>query len=222
MDNILEIKNLTKIYNDAGGEIKVLDGVSLNVKKGKFIVFIGPSGSGKSTLLNVIGLLDKATSGEIFFEGKDILKLKEDKRAKLRLGKFGFVFQFDSLLPDFTVLENVNMPSLLKGKNNFERAKKLLAKFGIEALSRKMPPSISGGEKQRVAISRALMNSPKLLLADEPTGNLDGERKEQIFKDFAAAAAEGLTVLMVTHDVKAAEFADECYRISDGKITLCS
>lgn len=222
MDNILEIKNLTKIYNDAGGEIKVLDGVSLQVKKGKFIVFIGPSGSGKSTLLNIIGLLDKATFGEIFFEGKDILKLKEEKRAKLRLGKFGFVFQFDSLLPDFTVLENVNMPSLLKGKNNFERAKKLLAKFGIEALGEKMPPSISGGEKQRVAIARALMNSPKLLLADEPTGNLDGERKERIFKDFAAAASEGLTVLMVTHDVKAAEFADECYRIAEGKITLCS
>lgn len=218
MDKILEIKNLTKIYNDAGGEIRVLDDISLDIERGKFIVFIGPSGSGKSTLLNLIGLLDGATAGSILFEGKDILKLKEDKRAKLRLSKFGFVFQFDSLMPDFTVLENVNLPALIKGRNNFAYARKLLAKFGIEALADKMPPSISGGEKQRVAIARALINSPKILLADEPTGNLDGERKEQVFKDFAMAASEGLTVLMVTHDIKAAEYADECYKIADGKV----
>lgn len=217
MAEILQIKNLTKIYKDAGGDIKVLDGVNLSVEEGRFIVFIGPSGSGKSTLLNLIGLLDSATSGEIIFENKNILKLSEDKRAKLRLSKFGFVFQFDSLMPDFTVLENVNLPALIKGKNNFVRAKKLLAKLGIENLSDKMPPSISGGEKQRVAIARALINGPKILLADEPTGNLDGERKIQIFKDFAAAAKEGLTVLMVTHDIKAADFADECYKISGGK-----
>lgn len=218
MDSILEIKNLTKVYNDAGGDIKVLDNVSLDIKPGRFIVFIGPSGSGKSTLLNLIGLLDTATSGEIIFEGKNILKFKEDKRAKLRLCKFGFVFQFDSLMPDFTVLENVNLPSLINGHNNFKAAAKLLEKFGIAQLADKMPPSISGGEKQRVAIARALINKPKILLADEPTGNLDGDRKEQIFKDFAAAAKEGLTVLMVTHDIKAADYADECYKIEHGKV----
>lgn len=220
MAEILQIKNLTKIYKDAGGDIKVLDGVNLSIEAGRFIVFIGPSGSGKSTLLNLIGLLDSATSGEIIFEGKNILNLSEDKRAKLRLSKFGFVFQFDSLMPDFTVLENVNLPALIKGKNNFTRASRLLAKLGIESLAGKMPPSISGGEKQRVAIARALINNPKILLADEPTGNLDGERKIQVFKDFAAAAKEGLTVLMVTHDSKAADFADECYKISGGKIEL--
>ncbi len=218
MDNILEIKNLTKIYNDAGGDIKVLDDVSLGIKAGRFVVFIGPSGSGKSTLLNIIGLLDTATSGEVVFEGKNILKFKEDKRAKIRLNKFGFVFQFDSLMPDFTVLENVNLPSLINGRNNFKAAEKLLEKLGIAHLAEKMPPSISGGEKQRVAIARALINKPKILLADEPTGNLDGDRKEQVFKDFAQAAKDGLTVLMVTHDEKAKDYADECYKIEHGKI----
>ena len=218
MDNILEVKNLTKIYNEGKTALKVLDGVSFSAAKGEFVVFIGPSGSGKSTLLNLIAMLDVATEGEVIFEGKNILKLDEAHRAKLRLGKMGFVFQFDGLLPEFTILENVNMPAVMKGKNNVKRARALLKNLGIEELADKMPPSVSGGEKQRAAIARALVNEPLLLLADEPTGNLDAARKVQVFKDFAALAAGGITVLMVTHDTHAAEFATSCYQIADGKL----
>ncbi len=223
MDNILEIKNLTKIYGGGDNALKVLDDVSFSARKGEFVVFVGPSGSGKSTLLNLIALLDSVTAGEILLEGKNILKLSEAKRAALRLNKIGFVFQFDGLLPEFTVLENVVMPALIKGKDKTARAKKLLENLGIWALAQKMPPSISGGEKQRAAIARALINEPALLLADEPTGNLDGERKMQIFKDFAALAKEhNITILMVTHDAHAAQFADKCYEIADGKISILS
>lgn len=221
MGNILlEIKDLTKVYKEGLEENKVLDKVNLTIQAGTFNVFIGPSGSGKSTLLNLIAMLDKATSGQILLEGEDILKLSERKKAKLRLNKIGFVFQFDGLLPEFTVLENVNMPALIKGKNAKNRALDLLRNLNIDNLAGKMPPSLSGGEKQRVAIVRSLINEPLLLLADEPTGNLDGARKEQIFKDFAALAKTGIAVLMVTHDVHAAAYADNCYKIENGKIDL--
>lgn len=221
MDKILlELKNLTKIYTEGLEKNKVLDSVNLKISQGTFNVFIGPSGSGKSTLLNLIVMLDTASEGEILFEDRNILDLSERKKAKLRLNKMGFVFQFDGLLPEFSVLENVNMPALIKGKNAKERALDLLRNLNIDNLAKKMPPSLSGGEKQRVAIARALINKPLLLLADEPTGNLDGPRKEQIFKDFAALAKEGIAVLMVTHDIKAADYADNCYKIENGKIDL--
>lgn len=221
MDKILlELKDLTKIYKEGSQENKVLDKVNLQIAAGTFNVFIGPSGSGKSTLLNLIAMLDKPTSGQILFEGKDILKLSERKKAKLRLNKIGFVFQFDGLLPEFKVIENVNMPSLIKGKNAEKRALELLKNLNIDNLAQKMPPSLSGGEKQRAAIARALVNEPILLLADEPTGNLDNARKEQIFKDFAELAKTGIAVLMVTHDIKAEAYADKCYKIENGKIDL--
>ena len=221
MDNILlELKNLTKIYKEGSLENKVLDNVNLKISAGTFNVFIGPSGSGKSTLLNLIAMLDTATEGQILFEGKDILKLSERKKAKLRLNKIGFVFQFDGLLPEFKVIENVNMPALILGKDARKRALTLLKNLNIDNLADKMPPSLSGGEKQRAAIARALINEPVLLLADEPTGNLDSARKEQIFKDFAELAKTGLAVLMVTHDIHAANYADNCYQIENGKIIL--
>ena len=221
MDNILlELKNLTKIYTEGSQQNKVLDKIDLKIAPGTFNVFIGPSGSGKSTLLNLIAMLDTATEGQILFEGKDILKLSERKKAKLRLNKMGFIFQFDGLLPEFSVLENVNMPALIKGKSAKDRALELLRNLSMDNLAFKMPPSLSGGEKQRVAIARALINKPLLLLADEPTGNLDTARKEQIFKDFAELAKTGITVLMVTHDINAAAYADNCYTIEDGSLKL--
>lgn len=213
---LLELKDLTKIYKEGQEQNKVLDKINLKISEGTFNVFIGPSGSGKSTLLNLIAMLDKPTEGQILFEGKNILDLSERKKAKLRLNKMGFVFQFDGLLPEFSVLENVNMPALIKGKNAKDRALELLRNLNMDNLAQKMPPSLSGGEKQRVAIARALVNKPLLLLADEPTGNLDGPRKEQIFKDFAALAKNGITVLMVTHDIHAAAYADNCYTIESG------
>ena len=215
---LLELKNLTKVYKEGSQENKVLNGVNLAIPQGSFNVFIGPSGSGKSTLLNLVAMLDGATDGQILFEGKDILTLSERKKAKLRLNKMGFIFQFDGLLPEFNVIENVNMPALIKGKNAKDRALELLKNLGMDNLAFKMPPSLSGGEKQRVAIARALINKPLLLLADEPTGNLDSSRKEQIFKDFAQLAQKGITVLMVTHDVKAADYADYCYTIEKGQV----
>ena len=219
MANILEIINLTKVYKEAQNEICVLKNVSFSVEKGKFIVFIGPSGSGKTTLLNLIALLDRATSGSIVFKGKDLTKFDEKLAAKTRLLDMGFVFQFDALLPEFTVLENVLMPALIANKKAKQYAKYLLEKFGIAHLANKFPPSLSGGEKQRAALARALINKPLLLLADEPTGNLDTQRKEQIFKDFAQTAKEeGTTILMVTHDVHAANYADQCYKIESGQV----
>lgn len=219
MANILEIKNLTKVYKEAQNEICVLKDVSFSVEEGKFIVFIGPSGSGKTTLLNLIAMLDKTTFGNIIFEGKDLTKIDEKHAAKTRLLDMGFVFQFDALLPEFTVLENILMPAIIANKKAKTHAKYLLEKFGIAHLAEKFPPSLSGGEKQRAALARALINKPALLLADEPTGNLDTQRKEQIFKDFAQTAKEeGTTILMVTHDVHAANFADKCYKIEGGKV----
>ncbi|WP_428039272.1 ABC transporter ATP-binding protein [Candidatus Avelusimicrobium faecicola] len=219
MDNIIELKNVTKIYGQKDENLCVLEDVSLQVQKGRFAVLLGPSGSGKSTLLNLIAMLDKPTSGQIFFEGQDITRLrKESARSALRLKKMGFVFQFDGLLPEFSLLENVELPALMRGDENPQKAQALLENLGLGAITHKLPSELSGGEKQRASIARALRNEPVLLLADEPTGNLDASRKEQVFKDFARMAREGLTVLMVTHDVHAVNFADDVYTLENRKL----
>ncbi|WP_428124188.1 ABC transporter ATP-binding protein [Candidatus Avelusimicrobium faecicola] len=219
MDNIIELKNVTKIYGQKDENLCVLEDVSLQVQKGRFVVLLGPSGSGKSTLLNLIAMLDKPTSGQIFFEGQDITRLrKESARSALRLKKMGFVFQFDGLLPEFSLLENVELPALMRGDENPQKAQALLENLGLGAITHKLPSELSGGEKQRASIARALRNEPVLLLADEPTGNLDASRKEQVFKDFACMAREGLTVLMVTHDVHAVNFADDVYTLENRKL----
>lgn len=219
MDNIIELKNVTKIYGQKDENLCVLEDVSLQVQKGRFVVLLGPSGSGKSTLLNLIAMLDKPTSGQIFFEGQDITRLrKESARSALRLKKMGFVFQFDGLLPEFSLLENVELPALMRGNENPQKAQALLENLGLGAITHKLPSELSGGEKQRASIARALRNEPVLLLADEPTGNLDASRKEQVFKDFARMAREGLTVLMVTHDVHAVNFADDVYTLENRKL----
>ena len=219
MDNIIEITHLTKIYSQQDENLCVLEDVSLSVSKGSFTVLLGPSGSGKSTLLNLIAMLDKPTSGQIFFEGKELTNMrKESARSALRLNKMGFVFQFDGLLPEFSLLENVELPAIMQGKPNPKKAQELLANLGLGALSHKFPSELSGGEKQRASIARALRNNPVLLLADEPTGNLDASRKEQVFKDFAHMASQGLTVLMVTHDVHAVNYATDVYTLENRKL----
>ncbi len=219
MDNIIELKNVTKIYGQKDENLCVLEDVSLQVQKGRFVVLLGPSGSGKSTLLNLIAMLDKPTSGQIFFERQDITRLrKESARSALRLKKMGFVFQFDGLLPEFSLLENVELPALMRGDEKPQKAQALLENLGLGAITHKLPSELSGGEKQRASIARALRNEPVLLLADEPTGNLDASRKEQVFKDFARMAREGLTVLMVTHDVHAVNFADDVYTLENRKL----
>lgn len=217
MDNMIELKHVTKIYGQGKEDLCVLEDVSLTIARGKFTVLLGPSGSGKSTLLNLIAMLDAPTSGKIYVDGKDITALKsETSRSKLRLSNMGFVFQFDGLLPEFSLLENVDMPARMRGKSNLKRAQQLLERFGLGAMVHKLPADLSGGEKQRASIARALCNKPHVLLADEPTGNLDAQRKVQVFEDFARMSREeGLTVLMVTHDVHAADYADEVYTLQD-------
>ncbi|MBP5403648.1 MAG: ABC transporter ATP-binding protein [Elusimicrobiaceae bacterium] len=215
--NMIELKHVTKIYGQGKEDLCVLEDVSLRIARGKFTVLLGPSGSGKSTLLNLIAMLDAPTSGQILVDGKEITSLKKEAaRSKLRLTKMGFVFQFDGLLPEFSLLENVELPARMLGKPNPKKAQKLLERFGLGAMVHKLPADLSGGEKQRASIARALRNHPILLLADEPTGNLDAQRKLQVFEDFARMSREeGLTILMVTHDVHAADFADEVFTLQE-------
>ena len=217
---MITLEHLTKIYGQGQENLCVLEDISLTLTRGKFTVLLGPSGSGKSTLLNLIAMLDKPTSGKIFVDGVEITALKkESTRSKLRLTKMGFVFQFDGLLPEFSLLENVELPARMLGKPNPKKAQKLLERFGLGAMVNKLPADLSGGEKQRASIARALRNNPVLLLADEPTGNLDAQRKVQVFEDFARMSRqEGLTILMVTHDVHAADFADEVFTLQDRKL----
>ena len=192
----------------------------MQIVRGQFTVLLGPSGSGKSTLLNLLAMLDKPTSGKIFIDGQEITALKsESARSALRLKKMGFVFQFDGLLPEFSLLENVEIPALMAGAPNPQKAQQLLENLGLGKMSHKLPADLSGGEKQRASIARALRNDPPLLLADEPTGNLDAARKDQVFEDFARLSREkGLTILMVTHDVHAAHYADCVYTLENRKL----
>ena len=217
---MITLEHVTKIYGQGEEHLCVLEDVSLTLRRGKFTVLLGPSGSGKSTLLNLIAMLDKPTSGKIFVDGQEITALrKESARSKVRLKKMGFVFQFDGLLPEFSLLENVDMPALLRGKPNPQKAQKLLENLGLGDMSRKLPADLSGGEKQRASIARALRNEPPLLLADEPTGNLDAARKIQVFEDFARMSKEeGLTIVMVTHDTHAAEYADEVLTLENRQL----
>ena len=217
---MIELKNVTKIYDQGKENLCVLEDVSLTFPRGKFTVLLGPSGSGKSTLLNLIAMLDKPTSGKIFFDGKELTAMRsETARSKVRLHKMGFVFQFDGLLPEFSLLENVNMPAVMRGENKPEKGQKLLASLGLGDISHKLPADLSGGEKQRASIARALRNHPALLLTDEPTGNLDAARKIQIFQEFATLSKEqGLTILMVTHDAHAADYADCVFTLRNHKL----
>ena len=219
-DFMIELQHLTKVYDQGGENLCVLENVSLTLRRGKFTVLLGPSGSGKSTLLNLIALLDAPTSGKILVDGQEITALKtEATRSALRLKKMGFVFQFDGLLPEFSLLENVDMPALMRGNPNPQKARELLEKFGLGKMVHKLPADLSGGEKQRASIARALRNEPPILLADEPTGNLDAARKLQVFEDFARMSHEkNLTIVMVTHDAHAADYADEVLTLENRKL----
>ena len=219
-DGMIKLEHLTKIYHSGKEDLCVLEDVSLEFPRGKFTVLLDPSGSGKSTLLNLIAMLDKPTHGQIFVDGKEITAFRsESARSAFRLKKIGFVFQFDGLLPEFSLLENVDMPARMCGKANPKRAQKLLESLGLGSKMHKLPADLSGGEKQRASIARALRNNPPLLLADEPTGNLDADRKLQVFEDFARMSREeGLTVIMVTHDVHAANYADIVFNLENRKL----
>ncbi|MCX8149078.1 ABC transporter ATP-binding protein [Thermaurantimonas aggregans] len=209
---------LSKSY----GHLKVIDNISVEIESGKLIAIVGPSGAGKSTLLNLLGSLDKPDSGEVFFEGVSYKSLSDKKLAELKNRNIGFVFQFHHLLPEFTALENVAIPSMIAGvsrKKAEEQAAVWLEKVGLEHRLNHKPSELSGGEQQRVAIARALINNPKIVMADEPTGNLDSKNAEQISHLFQTLCSElGITFLIVTHNDSLAAMASKVISLRDGKI----
>jgi len=222
MNNIIELKNIEKTYNPGKhNELKVLKNVDLKIQKGEMIALLGPSGSGKSTLMHIIGCLDKPTSGKVYIDGKDVHKLSDDELALIRSKKIGFIFQQFNLIGVFTALENVMMPMRLAGFNKKEaeeRAKKLLKMVKLGERFDHFPRQLSGGELQRVAIARALVNEPLIILADEPTGNLDTKTGEEIIDLMNKLNDKGYTFLIVTHDRLIAKSAKRIIKIKDGKI----
>ena len=219
MEKIVEITGLSKAYTQGHEQILVLEELDFSISRGEFVSIVGPSGSGKSTFLNIIGLLDDVYSGEIKLFGKKLEDLDESQKAVLRLKNIGFVFQFDSLLPEFTVLENIEMPARLLGGDVPGSGLDLLKRFELEEIAGKFPMEISGGEKQRAAMLRALRNGPALLIADEPTGNLDRHNSGVILDDLRRAAGLGAAVLMVTHNDEAARRGDRVLRMGGGKLS---
>lgn len=201
---MLRCHQLTKTYLDEGMETTVLTGIELTVEAGETLAIVGSSGSGKSTLLHLMGTLDQPSSGELNFDGQNMLAWDEESRCRFRNQSLGFVYQFHHLLPEFTALENVAMPALIQGENPAkaqDRARKLLERVGLEHRLTHRPSALSGGERQRVAIARALVNSPRLVLADEPTGNLDEASGEQVYQLLQELNGElGIAFVVVTHD----------------------
>ena len=220
---ILEVTNVKKTYTARIGAARVeaLKNVTFTAEKGEYIAIMGESGSGKTTLLNILAALDKPTGGKVILDGADLSQLKEKETAKFRRDNLGFVFQDFNLLDTFTVRDNILLPLVLMGMNYGEMEKKLLPaaeKLGISALLDKYPYEISGGQKQRTAAARAMITEPKLLLADEPTGALDSKASDELLAVFSKLNAEGQTILMVTHSVKAASHANRVLFIKDGEV----
>ena len=216
---MLEIKNVSKIYGEGTTKVIALNNVSLQVSEGDFIATMGPSGSGKSTLLNIIGGLDHLSSGEVILEGRRIDDLNEDALVDIRRGKIAYVFQQYHLLPSLTALENVLLPLIFCGKSREEeKALDLLQRVGLEKRAEHKPSELSGGEQQRVAIARALVNDPSLILADEPTGNMDQKTGREILGLFDQLNREGHSIIMVTHDQEIAKHAKEIIVLQDGQI----
>ncbi|RLG09162.1 macrolide ABC transporter ATP-binding protein [Candidatus Pacearchaeota archaeon] len=221
MNDFIFLSNISKIYSSGKVKVQALDNVFLKVDKGEFVAIMGPSGSGKSTLLHIIGFLDKPTSGKYFFQGEDTSNFDEDKLSFLRNRFIGFVFQFFNLLPRLNAFENVELPLIYAGISKKERKKRVeevLEKVNIIHRANHRPSELSGGEQQRVAIARALVTGAEIILADEPTGNLDTKTGEEIMKLFKKLNDEGKTIIVVTHDPKVASFADRIIKIIDGKI----
>ena len=218
--NILEIRNLCKTYGQGETEVKALDNISLDVKQGEFVAIIGPSGSGKSTLMHILGGVDIPTSGEVKIAGTDITKLNETALAIFRRRQIGLIYQFYNLIPILNVEENITLPILLdKKKPNKKLLDDLILRLGLEKRIKHLPNQLSGGQQQRVSIGRALMNHPALLLADEPTGNLDTENTKEIMELLRKFNRENKqTVIIITHDERIARSADRVISIEDGKI----
>jgi putative ABC transport system ATP-binding protein len=219
---MIELKNAGKKYQQGSREVHALRDISLSIKKGEFLSVMGPSGSGKSTLLNLIGGLDQPSSGEIFIDNRPLHGISDDELTLIRRRRVGFIFQFFNLLPILTAVENVSLPLLLEGIPFSEirpKAAALLEKMGLGERVEHRPEQLSGGEMQRVAIARALVTNPAVLLADEPTGNLDSHTSEDIFMLLKTLHEQGQTIVMVTHDSRAAAYGSRIITLKDGALS---
>ncbi len=218
---LVELRDIRKVYHLGGEEIRALDGVSLDIGQGEFCSIIGPSGSGKSTLMHILGCLDSPSSGTLKLDGTEIQNATPRQLASIRNQKIGFVFQFFNLLPKLNVLQNVELPMVysgLTGRQRRERAMEALRQVEIDNRSKHRPSQLSGGQQQRVAIARALVNNPRIIFADEPTGNLDSHTGELILEMFRGFHREGRTIILVTHDPEIAALTPRKIEIRDGKI----
>ena len=221
MENVIEIKNIRKSYPIGDSLLEVLKGISLTVKNGEFIAVLGPSGSGKSTLMNVIGCMDGFDSGHYFLDGEAIHKMNDSKMTKIRNSKIGFIFQKYHLINKYSVLRNVEIPLLLRGysqKEASEAAAQKLEQLGMGGRLMHKPNELSGGQQQRAAIARALVGKPSLLLADEPTGALDSATGKEVLELFTELHKAGNTIVMITHDLNVAKYAERIVNIIDGEI----
>ncbi len=221
-NQIIRFEEITKVYHLGKDiDIPVLRGVSCEIKKGEHVAIMGPSGSGKTTMLNIIGCLDKISSGKYFFEGKDISSFDDDALSEIRSKKIGFIFQSYNLIPQLTILENIEMPLFYQQVDEAktrEKAIKLAHMVGLEDRIKHRPSELSGGQQQRVAIARALMNDPVLILADEPTGNLDSVSGKEIMNLLCGLNEKGTTLIVVTHDANIAKYAGRVLKMLDGRI----
>ena len=219
--SLIEIKDVYKIYNPGENEVRALDGVSLTIEKGEFVAIIGQSGSGKSTLMNMLGMLDTCTSGEYYMDGIDVSHMTDDELSEIRNKKIGFIFQGFNLISSLTAKGNVELPLVYRGMKRAERDKlstESLKMVGLEKRMYHRPSQMSGGQQQRVAIARAIAAKPPIILADEPTGNLDSHSGKDVMKIIHQLHKEGRTIILITHDNGIAEEAQRVVRIQDGKI----
>jgi len=218
---IIELENVCRYYKIGHSVVKAAQNVDLKIKRGDFVAIVGPSGSGKSTLMNLVGALDLATKGNIFLDDENIEHLEESELAQIRGERIGFIFQTFNLIPTLTALENVTLPMFFQNVPRVEReerARKLLAQLGLKERANHLPSELSGGEMQRVAIARALANDPEVVLADEPTGNLDTKTGAKVLDILKELNKQGKTIIVVTHDIEMAKKANRIIRLKDGKI----
>lgn len=219
---IIEIKNLTKIYKQPDMDIIIFENLNFEIIQGDFISIIGPSGSGKTTFLNLISTIDSSYNGYIYFKQKELKTMNEKCKTELRIKEIGFLFQFDSLLEDFNVIENIELPNfILSDRQNIKNSIEYLKRFSLEHLAYKMPQDLSGGEKQRISLLRAIRNNPSVILCDEPTGNLDYDNSMVVMEDLKKLNENGTTIIMVTHNIELAKkYTKKIYTVKNKKLKL--